>query len=105
MTNVYRIIITPIAGNDLEVIHEYISRDTPRNADAMITRILDALESLRAFPFRPVLDGQKPRLRFPVRTLTVPPYRIYIRVLEEDMVVRVLHVRHSARRPRRRFES
>ena len=104
MTGVYRVIITPRAGRDLEEIHEFISRTSPTRADAMIVSILDALETLRDFPFRQVLQHQNPRLRFQVRTLPVSPYRVFFRVVDDEFVVRVLHVRHGARRLPRRFD-
>lgn len=97
----YRVIITPRAEGDLEGIHRYIAQDSPDNATGMITRILDAFEPLKLFPHRTVAERRRPGLRHPVRTLPVPPYIIYFRVLDEDRVVRILHVRHGARqRPR-----
>lgn len=102
--NAYRLIITPRAGRDLERIHEYISKASPQNADAMILRILDALELLKQFPHRTVVEHQSPKFRHPVRSLPVRPYLVYFRVLDDQSVVRVLHVRHGARRPPKRFD-
>jgi hypothetical protein len=45
----YRVIITPRAGTDLEAIYDYIARESPHKAAAMVTRILDALEPLKQF--------------------------------------------------------
>ena len=100
----YRVIITPIAGSEIEEIHRYISKDSAANAAAMVTRILDALEPLKQFPHRAKIDRQSPGLRHPVRSLVVKPYIIYFRVLDDDRVVRVLSVRHGARRPPKRFD-
>ncbi len=94
----YRVIITPRAGRDLEGVHRYIAQDSLDNAAAMVARILDALEPLKHFPHRTVVQRQRPGLRHPVRSLPVAPYVIYFRVLDEERVVRVLHVRHGARR-------
>jgi plasmid stabilization system protein ParE len=100
----YRVIITPRAGGDLEAIYDYIARESAQNAATMITRILDALEPLKQFPHRTVVERQDHKLRHPVRSLPVSPYIIYFRVLDDDRVIRVLHVRHGARRQPRRFD-
>lgn len=102
--SVYRLIITPRAGRDLERIHEYISKDSPQNADAMISRILDALELVKQFPHRTIVEHQSPKIRYPVRSLPVWPYVVCFRVLDDQSVVRVLHVRHGARRQPKRFD-
>jgi plasmid stabilization system protein ParE len=102
--NRYRIIITPRAGRDLEQIHTYIAQDSPGNADGMISRILAAVELFEQFPHRTVVEHRGPKLRHPVRSLPVPPYLIYFRVIDDQQVVRILHVRHGARRPPRKFD-
>jgi plasmid stabilization system protein ParE len=100
----YRVIILPRAGADLQAIYDHIAADSRENAAAMITRILDALEPLKQFPHRTVVERQSAKLRHPVRSLPVRPYVVYFRVLDEERVVRVLHVRHGARRRPRKFE-
>lgn len=100
----YRVIITPRAGADIQSIYDYIASDSQRNAAAMVARILDALEPLKLFPHRTVVERQSPKLRHPVRQITVLPYNVYFRVLDDEKVVRVLHVRHGARRRPRRFD-
>ena len=59
----------------------------------MLVRILDSVESLRGFPHRNIGEHQSPGLRLPVG-----PYIVYFRVVGDDAMVRVLHVRHAARR-------
>ena len=100
----FRVIITPRAGKDIEGIHDYVARDSPANAAAVVKRILDALEPLKQFPHRTVVERQSPALRHPVRSLPVAPYIVYFRVLDEDQVVRILSIRHGARRQPRRFD-
>jgi plasmid stabilization system protein ParE len=100
----YRVIITPRAGADLEGIHDHIAQDSAENASKMIARILDALESLRQFPHRTIVSHQNRKIRHPVRSLPVSPYIVYFRVLDEESVVRVLTVRHGARRRPKRFD-
>ena len=105
MTDAYRVIITPRAAADLERICDHIARDSPKNAALMVTRILDALEPLKQFPHRTIVESHSPRLRYPVRSLVVRPYIVYFRVLDQQQAVRVLHVIHGARRQPKRFES
>ena len=100
----YRIIITPRAGADLEGIYDAIAEDSAQNAAGMVKRILDALGSLRQFPHRTVVARQARKLCHPVRSLPVAPYIVFFRVLDDERVVRVLNVRHGARRRPRRFE-
>jgi plasmid stabilization system protein ParE len=104
MTELYRVIITPRAGSDLERIYDYIARDSEQYAAGMITRILDAIELLKHLPHRTVIERQNPKLRYPVRSLPVRPYIVYFRVLDDEKVVRILHVRHGARGGLPRFD-
>jgi plasmid stabilization system protein ParE len=100
----FRLIVTPRAASDLEHIYDWIARDSTDRARSMVQRIMDALEPLKEFPHRTVVGHQNPRLRYPARSLVVRPYVIYFRVLEDKKVVRVLHVRHGARRAPKRLE-
>jgi plasmid stabilization system protein ParE len=100
----YRVIITPRAGADLERIYDRIALSSPQAARATIKRILDAFETLEGFPHHNLVQRQSPRIRHPVRSLPVRPYVVYFRAIDEDKVVRVLTVRHGARRRPRRFD-
>jgi plasmid stabilization system protein ParE len=95
----YRVIITPVAGEEITSIHDWIRKDAPDTAAKVILRILDALEPLKMFPHRTVVAIQSADLKHPVRSLPVPPYVILFRVLDDDKIVRVLHVRHGAQQP------
>jgi len=99
----YRVIIMPRASRDLDQIHARIAKDAPLNADAMVKRILDAMEPLKTFPSRMVVIAQKGGLREPVRSVPVWPYIIYFRLVERRKLVEILHVRHGARRKPKRF--
>jgi plasmid stabilization system protein ParE len=70
----------------------------------MVEKILRAIELLKTFRHRTIVSGQHPRLKQPVRSLAVRPFIIFFRVIEANRVVRILHVRHGARRRPRRFE-
>jgi toxin ParE1/3/4 len=45
-----RVIIREAAYNDLRRIHEWIAKDRPRSANAVIDRILDSADRLGDFP-------------------------------------------------------
>ena len=102
--NAYRIMFGPRAGEDLKAIYEYVAQDSPSKALAVVERILDEFESLIRFPHRSVVENQSPGSKHPVRSLPVWPYVIYFRVLEDDKVVRIVHMRHGARRRPIRFD-
>ena len=99
----YQLIISPEAAADLEAIRAYIARDSEEYARGMVERILTSIEGLKATPHRYVLERQNKKLRFPVRSLPVRPYIVFFRVVEQDRVVRILTIRHGARRRPRRF--
>src|SRR5437870_1383728 len=100
----FRVIITPRAGLDLQRIYDYIAKDSEQNAARMITRILDSIELLKHLPPRTVIERQHPKLRYPVRSVPVRPYVVYFRALDDEKVVRILHVRHGARGGLPRFD-
>src|SRR5687767_5768680 len=79
--------------------HASIAQDSPQSAAAMIGRILDAIDLLEVFSNRTVVERRSSSLRHPVRSLPVKPYVIYFRVIEEEHIVVIRHIRHGARRP------
>lgn len=103
MPESYRISLSPEATADLKSLHAYISLDSPDNAAKMVERLLTAIESLKLFPHRTVVQYAGSRLKRPVRSLPVKPYVIFFRVLDDDRLVRILTIRHGARRRPRRL--
>jgi plasmid stabilization system protein ParE len=103
MAATYRIIIAPEAAADLQAIYEYVAKDSPDSAARLVSRILNAIERLAILPHRNIVQHQSRRLRHPVRSLPVRPYVAFFRVIDNDAVVRILTVRHGARR-RPRFK-
>jgi toxin ParE1/3/4 len=95
----YRIIISPEAYSDLDKIHRYISNDSENNAAELISQILDAIDALAIVPHHNVAANMPRNVLRPVRTLPVKSYVIYFDVFDEDRVVRIIHIRHGARRP------
>jgi plasmid stabilization system protein ParE len=104
MPDAYRVIISPEASTDLQTIHAFIANDSPNNAATMIERILDAIELLKEVPHRTAVERQSRKIKHPVRSLPVKPYVIFFRAIDDEKVVRILTVRHGARRRPRRFD-
>ncbi|HEX4125649.1 MAG TPA: type II toxin-antitoxin system RelE/ParE family toxin [Tepidisphaeraceae bacterium] len=104
MNDPYRLIIAPRAAFELAQIHDYIAKRSPQAATTMVTRILDGLERLCEVPHRTQVLSQPLGLKHPVRSLAIGPYLIYFRALDSERVVRVLRIRHGARRQPRKFD-
>jgi addiction module RelE/StbE family toxin len=104
MPDRYRVIITPRAGADLEKIHAQIAKDSPQNAGLVASAIIDAVESLELFPHRhPVHEGRRKPTQT-VRRMPVPPFLLYYRVDDPNLVVHLVSVLHGKRRQPKRFE-
>ena len=99
----FRIVMSPEAAADIENIHAYISQDSPQNAATMVGRILDSIARLETFPHHNLVEHRSRKIKHPVRSLPVRPYLVYFRVLDSEQVVRILSVRHGARRRPLRF--
>jgi len=104
MPPAFHLILSPEAAANLRELHEYISRNSPQNAARMVGRILDAIATLEEFPHRNVVEHRSEKLKHPVRSIAVRPYLVFFRVLEDQKVVRILTVRHAARRRPVRFD-
>lgn len=103
MPDAFRIILAPQAAADIEAIHDYIAQDSPANAALLVERILDAISRLAETPGRSVAMGRSSREKTPVRSVVVRPYVIFFRAISDQKVVRVLTIRHAARRRPKRF--
>jgi plasmid stabilization system protein ParE len=84
-------------------IFDHIERDSPQNAPAVIEGVINAIDSLAQFPHRYKVHQSARHPDRVVRSMPVPPYVVYYRVIDQHSVVRVLTVRHGARRQPRRF--
>jgi plasmid stabilization system protein ParE len=100
----YRIIFSERVAKDLDGISRWIAKDSPTNALHFVEKILAAVESLKTFPNRNVVDGQDRRTLQPVRSLPVGSHIIFFKVFEEQLSVHILQVRHGAMRRPRRFK-
>jgi plasmid stabilization system protein ParE len=104
MPPTFRIILSAEAAADLQAIHDYVAHDSPQNAATLVGRILDSIDLLENFPYRTVPPRRSRKVKYPVRTLPVRPYVVYFRVIDDEQVVRILTVRHGARRPPKRLD-
>ena len=90
-----QVIWSPAALREIEHIYRYIAQFNPRAAQNMVMEILAAGDSLETFPYRGrAVPGTQLR-----ETTLAPPYIIRYRIAADH--VRILRVRHSARRPTR----
>jgi addiction module RelE/StbE family toxin len=88
-----RVVFDDEALDDLRQIFEWIARDNPRAADALIARIFDKAERLAA----PELSHMgRPGLVDGTRELVEGPYIIVYRVFEDGRIV-IVTVAHGAR--------
>ena len=98
MPDTYRIRITPRASSDLELIFEYIRRDSPDHAADLMKTLIDAIDKLNIFPHR----YNVPRTGYvrgrQIRSMPVPPYLVRYRIDERRKAVHIIRVRHGARR-------
>jgi addiction module RelE/StbE family toxin len=91
-----RVSYSPRAIAQIEEITSYIARDNPAAAAAMLERIERLTRLLSRFP----LMGRATDFP-PVRVIGVPqyPYVMFYRFIVDTDEVRILRVRHTARRP------
>src|SRR5205807_6110493 len=83
---------TPEAADDLQAIHDFIARDSPRYADLTVEGILVAIDYPQKFP---LLGRHVPEsTRDDLRELIKPPYRIVYRSGE---VVKILTIFRTSR--------
>ena len=89
-----RVVWTRPALEDVQQIHDYVARDSPRYARAVAEQLFAAVERLGTHP----LSGRVvPELeQATVREVIAAPYRIVYRVRAD--VLEILTVVHSARR-------
>ena len=103
MQRLYRVIVSPEAIRNLDAILVWMKRDSVQNALTVFDSLWQATQSLQRFPHRYKIYRQNRKSQLVIRSMPVPPFVIYYRVIERFTTVRVLTVRHGARRQPRRF--
>ncbi len=84
------------ALRQLEEIHSYIEERNPRAAREVIVRIRDLCEQLGEFPG---IGTQTDQAGVHILPVVRYPYNIFYMIMSEQDEVRILRIRHSARRP------
>jgi plasmid stabilization system protein ParE len=92
---VYKVILSPLALEDLEQICRYIATDDPAAAQRLGMRLLAQAETLRHLPHR----GGSVTHRPGVKKLLVRPYILFYRINVGQQTVEVLRFWHGARDP------
>ncbi|NLU19646.1 MAG: type II toxin-antitoxin system RelE/ParE family toxin [Phycisphaerae bacterium] len=80
-----------------------IEQEAPQNAASVAQKLLEAIDSLELLPRRDRIHEHRKDPAKTVRSVPVPPFIIYCRVLDRHNVVEVLAVRHGSRRQPRHF--
>jgi plasmid stabilization system protein ParE len=101
----YSVRLMPRAADDIERLYRRVIGKAPLQGQEWFNRFIDALYSLKTFPDRcKAIKGLSRPARI-VRLLLYgrrpQTYRIYFDVVETT--VRILHIRHSARKEPRRL--
>ena len=90
----FRVAWTESAWQELEQAADFIARDSPRFAAALVDEVRSAASSLRRFPKRgrvlPEVGDES------IRELFVKSYRLIYEIRQDDIVI--LAVIHGARR-------
>ena len=102
---VYSVKLMPRAAADAERIYRTVVQQAPISGQEWYNRFIDSLYSLGTFPERCEVVESVSRPASTVRKLLYGrkphTYRVYFDIVE--LTVRILHIRHGARRePRRR---
>jgi addiction module RelE/StbE family toxin len=87
---------TQRARDDLRDIHDFIARDSPRAAEALVERLLTATERLAVFPESGRVVPEFPALGY--REIIVSSYRVLYRLADNTVwITAVVHGRRLLR--------
>jgi len=89
----FKVILSPLALDDLQEIVRYIAVDDPNAAERLGTRLINVADTLRKLPHR----GTKVRQRPGVRKILFSPYLIFYQTDDAARCVKVLRFWHGAR--------
>src|SRR5688572_21438958 len=95
--------IAPEASKNLDAIYTFIAQQSPQNAAVVLERLLDGIFSLKFLPHRYKVHWRGKDRQDTVRSMPLPPFVVYYRIVEERHLVRVLTVRHGRQRRPRTF--
>ncbi len=93
----FDVVIHPSAATELEEAYRWIANESEVNANQWYNNLLRKMETLTQTPNRCPPAPERKYANQNFRQLIFGPYRIIF--LIDGNCVRVLHVRHGARRP------
>lgn len=99
MPDHYRIRIMPRASNDLVSICSFIEQHSLQNAASVASELVAAIDSLEILPHRYKIHEHREDPAKSIRSMPVPPFIVYYRIVDRLLVVEVLTVRHGERLP------
>ena len=103
MTVKYNLRIVDDAQRDILEIDDYISAQSPQNAQSVIAEIGSTIRSLDNYPTRFKVFERNADPDKVVHSTTVLGFVVYYRVIESEALVEVLTVRRGARDHPARF--
>jgi plasmid stabilization system protein ParE len=103
MTDAYQVTISARALRDLTRILDYVSLDSPGNADDLVKQIVRKTDTLDVLPARFRQVGRSRATRRPVHMMIVDPYLVYYRIDEAKKSVLVMTIWHGKRQQPRSF--
>lgn len=103
MADAFRVNIAREALADLDLIADFIERDSPDRARQTVRKILDAAHSLANLPRRFKIVSRSRRRSSTIHAFVVDPYILYYRVDAEGRTVQVVRIKHGRQRRTRRF--
>lgn len=88
----YEVLLTEGAEQDLESIYDYITEfDCKANADYVLDRLLEVVESLSTFPERGAFPKELAALGIrDYRQTAFKPYRVIYRVIGQKVYIHVI---------------
>ena len=90
-----KIVVAPLAAQDLQEAYDFIAKDNKRAADEVLIRISEVLGLIASGRVRgrevTIARGRR------VHAWSVPPYRVYYRIKRGEL--QVIRVYHQSRRP------
>ncbi len=88
----YEVLLTEGAEQDLEAIYDYIAAfDCQANADLVLDRLLEVVESLSTFPERGAYPRELAALGIrEYRQTAFKPYRVIYRVIGQKVYIHVI---------------
>jgi len=94
----YEVVFDPDAQREALEAADYIAQTSPHNAEKWFAGLQVAVEGLRRMPKRYGKARESEALGIDLRQHVYHSHRMIFRVEEDAGTVRVLHIRHAARR-------